>query len=58
LKKEIDRLAKDVESKQKRLSDESFTSKAPAKVVDALRATMMERQLELKKLQDRLAQLA
>ncbi len=57
LKKEIDRLAKDVESKQKRLSDESFTSKAPAKVVDALRATMMERQLEYKKLRDRLQQL-
>jgi valyl-tRNA synthetase len=57
LKREIDRLAKDVESKQKRLSDESFTSKAPAKVVDALRATMMERQLEHKKLRDRLQQL-
>jgi len=57
LRKEIERLAKDVESKQKRLSDESFTSKAPAKVVDALRATMMERQIEHKKLLDRLHQL-
>ncbi len=57
LKKEIDRLTKDVESKQHRLADESFTSKAPAKVVDALRATLTERQLELKKLRARLQQL-
>jgi valyl-tRNA synthetase len=57
LKKEIERLTKDIESKQKRLADESFTSKAPGHVVDALRATMMERQLELKKLRDRLEQL-
>ncbi|MGB7310564.1 MAG: valine--tRNA ligase [Candidatus Acidiferrales bacterium] len=57
LKKEIDRLTKDVESKQHRLADESFTSKAPAKVVDALRATLAQRQLELKKLRARLHQL-
>jgi len=57
LKKEIDRLAKDIESKQNRLADESFTSKAPAKVVDGLRATLAERQLELKKLVERLKQL-
>ena len=56
LKKEIDRLEKDIESKQHRLADESFTSKAPGKVVDALRATLTERQLELKKLRERLAQ--
>jgi valyl-tRNA synthetase len=57
LKKEIDRLGKDIESKQNRLADESFTSKAPAKVVDALRATLAERQLEHKKLLDRVKQL-
>jgi valyl-tRNA synthetase len=57
LKKEIDRLAKDIDSKQKRLADENFTSKAPEKVVDGLRATLVERQLELKKLRDRLQQL-
>ncbi|MGC2330529.1 MAG: valine--tRNA ligase [Candidatus Acidiferrales bacterium] len=57
VKKTIASLAKDVESKQHRLTDESFTSKAPAKVVDALRATLAERQLELKKLHARLAQL-
>jgi valyl-tRNA synthetase len=58
LKKEIERLAKDIESKQNRLADESFRSKAPAKVVDDLRALLAERQLEHKKLQDRLRQLA
>jgi valyl-tRNA synthetase len=57
LKKEIARLGKDVESKQARLADQSFTSKAPGHIVDALRATMMERQLELQKLRDRLKQL-
>ncbi len=57
LRKEIDRLEKDIASKQSRLADESFTSKAPPHVVDALRATMNERQLELKKLQERLCQL-
>jgi valyl-tRNA synthetase len=57
LKKEMERLAKDIESKQNRLADESFTSKAPEKVVDALRATLEERQIELRKLRDRLRQL-
>ena len=57
LKKEIDRLAKDIESKQKRLGDENFTSKAPAKIVEDLKATLAERQLEHKKLEDRLKQL-
>jgi valyl-tRNA synthetase len=57
LKKEIDRLAKDIESKQKRLADDTFLSKAPAKIVEDLKATMAERQLELQKLQDRLKQL-
>ncbi len=57
LKKEIDRLEKDIESKQKRLADDSFTSKAPGHVVDALRATLVERQIEHRKLQDRLNEL-
>jgi valyl-tRNA synthetase len=58
LNKEIDRLAKDIEAKQKRLADESFTTKAPPQVVDSLRATLVERQLEHKKLADRLNQLS
>ena len=57
LKKDEARLEQGVASAQARLTDESFTSKAPAKVVDALRATLAERQLELKKIRARLAQL-
>jgi valyl-tRNA synthetase len=57
LRKEIDRLAKDVASKQARLADETFTSKAPAKIVDDLRATLASREIEHQKLLDRLKQL-
>jgi valyl-tRNA synthetase len=57
LKKEIERLAKDIESKQARLADESFTSKAPAQVVENLRKTLAERRIEHQKLLDRLQQL-
>jgi valyl-tRNA synthetase len=57
LKKDLERLAKDIDSKQARLADEEFTSKAPAKIVQDLRSTLVERQLEHKKLLDRLKQL-
>jgi valyl-tRNA synthetase len=57
LKKKIAELEKDVAAKQSRLADESFTGKAPGHIVDALRFTMIDRQLELRKLQDRLRQL-
>jgi len=57
LRKEIDRLAKDVASKQSRLADETFISKAPAKIVEDLRATLAARQIEHQKLLDRLNQL-
>ena len=53
LGKEIDRLAKDIESKQNRLADQEFTSKAPAQVVENLRKTLAERQAELVKLKER-----
>jgi valyl-tRNA synthetase len=57
LRKEIDRLAKDVTSKQTRLADETFVSKAPAKIIEDLRSTLASRQIEHQKLVDRLAQL-
>jgi valyl-tRNA synthetase len=57
LRKEIERLAKDVASKQSRLADETFISKAPAKIVEDLRATLTARQIEHQKLLDRLNQL-
>jgi len=56
-KKEIERLAKDIESKQSRLADEAFLRKAPPKIVDELRATLAARQIEHQKLIDRLRQL-
>ncbi|MGA8145438.1 MAG: valine--tRNA ligase [Candidatus Acidiferrales bacterium] len=58
LKKEADRLAKDIESKKSRLADESFLSKAPAKIIDDLKSTLAQRTIEHQKLLDRLAQLA
>ncbi len=57
LKKESERLAKDIESKQKRLADESFRSKAPAEIVSNMEATLAERQIEHQKLLGRLKQL-
>jgi len=57
LKKEAERLAKDIESKKARLADETFLSKAPAKIVDDLKATLASRTIEHQKLLDRLAQL-
>ena len=44
-------------SKQSRLADETFVSKAPAKIVEDLRATLASRQIEHQKLLDRLKQL-
>jgi len=58
LQKEIDRLAKDIESKRGRLGDETFLSKAPAKIVEDLKTTLEGREIEHQKLLDRLNQLA
>jgi valyl-tRNA synthetase len=57
LKKETERLGKDIESKKARLADEVFLSKAPAKIVDELKATLAPRIIGHQKLLDRLAQL-
>jgi valyl-tRNA synthetase len=57
LQKEIDRLAKDIESKRGRLGDETFLSKAPAKIVEDLKAALAAREIEHRKLLDRLNQL-
>ncbi len=57
VKKEIERLTKDIASKQNRLADETFISKAPVKIVDDLRATLAARQIEHQKLLDRLKHL-
>ena len=57
LQKEHDRLAKDVESKQTRLADQTFRSKAPADIVSQMEATLSQRRLELEKVASRMAQL-
>jgi valyl-tRNA synthetase len=56
-KKEIERLEKDIASKEARLADEAFRSKAPVEVVRNMEATVAERKMELAKLRARVAQL-
>jgi valyl-tRNA synthetase len=58
LDKEIERLTKDIGTKTARLADESFTSKAPTKVIDDFKATLAAREIELAKLVERRKQLA
>jgi valyl-tRNA synthetase len=57
LKREIERLAKDIESKKGRLADDTFLRKAPAKIVEDLKATLAGREIEYQKLLERLKQL-
>ena len=57
LRKERERLVKDIESKRARLADAAFRSKAPEHVVRGMESALAEREAELRKLADRLAQL-
>jgi valyl-tRNA synthetase len=57
LRKGKERLARDVESKEKRLADETFRSRAPVEIVRGLENTLAERRVEYEKLSERLAQL-
>jgi valyl-tRNA synthetase len=57
LKKEIEGLQRAIASKERQLGDETFRSRAPEKIIKGLEATLAEQRIELKKLQDRLAQL-
>jgi valyl-tRNA synthetase len=57
LRKENERLTKDIESKKARLADQTFLSKAPPKIVEDLKATLAGREIELRKLVERLQQL-
>ena len=56
LRKEIERLEKDILSKERQLGDETFRSRAPEKIIRGMEATLEERRIELKKLVDRLNQ--
>jgi len=58
LRKETDRLERDIASKQQRLADQTFRQRAPAEVVRSLEAILAERQAEYRKLRERMAQLS
>jgi valyl-tRNA synthetase len=57
LRKEHERLLRDIESKQNRLGDQTFRSRAPADIVAQMETTLSQRRLELEKIVARLAQL-
>jgi valyl-tRNA synthetase len=58
LKKERERLTKDIGSKERQLGDETFRSRAPEKIIQGLEATLAERRIELAKTTERLTQLS
>jgi len=57
LRKDLERLTKDIASKQQRLQDETFRSRAPEHIVKGLETTLAERRTEFDKLGERLTQL-
>ncbi len=57
LRKEHERLLRDIEGKRSRLADEVFRRKAPPEVIQQMEARLSERRVELDKVAARLAQL-
>jgi valyl-tRNA synthetase len=57
LKKELERLTKDIASKERQLGDETFRSRAPEKIIQGLLATLEERRIELQKTIERIKEL-
>ncbi len=57
IQKEFERLEKDIASKERQLGDDTFRSKAPAKIVQGMEAALAERRIEHQKLTERLRQL-
>jgi valyl-tRNA synthetase len=57
LKKDIEGLQKAIASKEKQLSDETFRSRAPEKIIKGLEATLAQQRVEVEKLQKRLRDL-
>ncbi len=57
LRKEEDRLAKDIASKLQRLEDDTFRSRAPEHIVKGMESTLTERRAELEKIKERIGQL-
>jgi valyl-tRNA synthetase len=54
LEKEREQLLKNIANSQRQLSDEVFLSKAPAKVIDSIRAKLGEYEAQLRKIEDSL----
>jgi len=57
LKKEHERLAKNIASKERQLGDYTFRSRAPEKIIQGLETTLAEQRVELSKTTERLSQL-
>jgi valyl-tRNA synthetase len=57
LKKEIEGLARAIQSKEKQLSNETFRNRAPENILKSMESTLAEQRIELGKLQDRLSQV-
>ena len=57
LKKERERLVKDIASKERQLRDGTFRSRAPEKIINGLQATLEERRIELEKVNERIKEL-
>jgi len=57
LKKEQERLTKDIASKERQLGDQTFRSRAPEKIIQGLEATLSERRIELRKATERRREL-
>jgi valyl-tRNA synthetase len=57
LKKEHERLAKNIASKERQLADDTFRNRAPEKIIQGLETTLAEQRIELSKTSERLSQL-
>jgi valyl-tRNA synthetase len=57
LRKDEERLTKDIAAKVRQLDDPVFLSRAPERIVQALRATLADRRVELQKVQERIKEL-
>jgi valyl-tRNA synthetase len=57
IRKEIARLTKDIAGKEGQLGNETFRSRAPENIIQGLEATLAERRVELRKLQERMIEL-
>ncbi len=57
IRKEVERLNKDIAGKERQLGNETFRSRAPEKIIKGLELTLAERRVELQKFQERSKEL-